>query len=535
MRRGEASFVIPDENDDYTVVVVGGFKRLDKDGFSWGALVDADKDKGPPLSKFSLDDRHWTSGVRASSFEGSPSSPLPDRVGYASAFADGGAGQNGYLFVYGGLEIAENEDGDAVVDLDKAPVRNDLLVLRLTRKRSGATEFDWYYDPIDSDADDAARPTGRFGGTLSALADGRVVLVGGVSSGRVEDAEDEDAEDEDDGVWLLILKESEEGDDATKPKWEWLRANLNSQGRGSRIGHTASVWRRPTRDTVVVFGGCGDVKLDAGCRNDVRLISAESDAESANALVSATFDDFVGDVPSARGGHTSIILSESSMLVFGGCAAGECFNDLYELKLDTLDASMGVAPTWRRVDILNDKPLPRLFGAVASLWPQPQANRPRIVISGGCAGDEKEECASVAFLDTQAFCMNVCKNGARYVNGACVCGKGYVGEQCENREDAMPCPNDCSAQGRCQNGVCKCDPGFSGLDCSGACPGEPPCWGRGRCVDETVCECFDGFYDEACSKAHCLYDCSGHGTCDSLTGKCACVAGFDGEGCEREL
>lgn len=108
----------------------------------------------------------------------------------------------------------------------------------------------------------------------------------------------------------------------------------------------------------------------------------------------------------------------------------------------------------------------------------------------------------------------------------------------------MQCPNSCSQHGRCLpidelvgdgntkdalNGPmfgdiksgklygCKCDKDYRGPDCSlRECPSQ---------VDPIGAVNDGGISGE-------YRDCSGRGTCDYTTGKCACYDGFTGSACE---
>eukprot|EP00736_Rhodelphis_marinus_P012243 Rmarinus@m.29416 len=99
---------------------------------------------------------------------------------------------------------------------------------------------------------------------------------------------------------------------------------------------------------------------------------------------------------------------------------------------------------------------------------------------------------------------------------------------------------DC-AFGVCKNITCECDSGYYGKKCEGACPGLDAgsiCSGHGNCTDGATgngaCECMNGYYGTDCSN-ECLPSadnpCSGHGTCDGISGECTCDDGWGGYDC----
>ena len=116
---------------------------------------------------------------------------------------------------------------------------------------------------------------------------------------------------------------------------------------------------------------------------------------------------------------------------------------------------------------------------------------------------------------------------------SCVCTEGFHGADCSVRN----CPSNsvknwCSGNGLCSNGKCECHDGFSGADCAvRACPND--CSGHGACnamtgkCDCTACKsCPIKYGGEDCSLKVCPNNCNGHGKC--AQGVCQCDAGFTG-------
>jgi tenascin len=133
-------------------------------------------------------------------------------------------------------------------------------------------------------------------------------------------------------------------------------------------------------------------------------------------------------------------------------------------------------------------------------------------------------------------CPGNCNGRGTCAGGECLCDPHYTGRACE---ESVACASGCSNHGVCDelSRKCTCEAGWTGADCEHkACPpgplGEPPCHGRGRCV-EGVCEC-DSADGPGCRVGgRCMYNCNGHGACDEQSGTCACEVGWSGEWCQQ--
>ncbi|CUG89727.1 transmembrane protein, putative, partial [Bodo saltans] len=145
--------------------------------------------------------------------------------------------------------------------------------------------------------------------------------------------------------------------------------------------------------------------------------------------------------------------------------------------------------------------------------------------------------------------------------GLCSCSPAYSGVACESCSAGMFGPNcsacpttvvgaACSGHGTCSDGLngsgtCTCVLGYGGLHCGFQCPISrgTTCAPGGTCVASSTCSCtpphalditdgtcsscITGYWGVTCTSVcpgGALNPCSSHGTCNTLTGACACHA-----------
>lgn len=190
----------------------------------------------------------------------------------------------------------------------------------------------------------ATRPSPRAGATLTALSDGRLVLIGGAtySSVMVQPSLQE----------IHVLQTNYRVPPTVKPNEfvgippqgarHWVRVAPRtgsgfSRAQKSLVGHSAALWTNrpqegPSRDFVVVFGGCWTAQATRKCFSDTTVI-AMAPATTEGAAV--TLLPSSAKTPASREGHTAVMVGPGSMLLYGGCNTekGVCYDDLHELQL----------------------------------------------------------------------------------------------------------------------------------------------------------------------------------------------------------
>ena len=130
----------------------------------------------------------------------------------------------------------------------------------------------------------SARAPAEEGNKLSALSDGRMILTGSEE------------------IWMALPRDAGE----TR---QWVRARGVEEGGATvRKGHSANVFVDDVRrgESVVVFGGCDE----DDCTSDVKIFTARTEGTEEDSLEwsSVVGDDENG--PSARQGHSAVIVNE---------------------------------------------------------------------------------------------------------------------------------------------------------------------------------------------------------------------------------
>ena len=124
----------------------------------------------------------------------------------------------------------------------------------------------------------------------------------------------------------------------------------------------------------------------------------------------------------------------------------------------------------------------------------------------------------------------------------CDCENDWYGAACDQQTKIGRCPNKCSNKGLCVDGRCMCGSGWQGDDCSKmtarsvlAKKVRCACGPHGTCNPDGSCKCFDGFIGKSCDKEECPNRCSADedgvapGAC--VDGKCVCDQGYGGDDC----
>ena len=168
---------------------------------------------------------------------------------------------------------------------------------------------------------------------------------------------------------------------------------------------------------------------------------------------------------------------------------------------------------------------------------------------GGSCGacDDGALCNAITGQCDDDVCIPVCSNkecGDDGCGGTCgTCGSGTscdqglcvappassscVGNCGAVATDGCSCEPGCELDGTCcvdRDFVCGCLPNCIDKNC-----GSDGCGGTcGACLDEDLCSA-----QQVCVDNPCLPNpCTEHGTCDELTGACACADGYTGTACD---
>ena len=168
---------------------------------------------------------------------------------------------------------------------------------------------------------------------------------------------------------------------------------------------------------------------------------------------------------------------------------------------------------------------------------------------GGCrcaAGWTGRDCALLV-------CPHGCHGHGTCVNGTCACESGYAGATCDKAQCPWPCRNGGACVGGGQHGAsCRCPPTFGGPDCSIALTGMATAATASATTASVAHAAASGVQQAigevtvrraapptpvptAAAAAVCAAGCSGRGYCDSRTGRCTCLPGWDGPTCQASL
>ncbi|XP_076310838.1 wnt inhibitory factor 1-like isoform X3 [Tachypleus tridentatus] len=105
----------------------------------------------------------------------------------------------------------------------------------------------------------------------------------------------------------------------------------------------------------------------------------------------------------------------------------------------------------------------------------------------------------------------------------------HLQKQCAQHDPE--CDKKCANGGRCnQQKVCECQNGFVGQHCRTALC-YPQCMNGGTCVSTGVCKCADGYQGPHCEGGICRKKCLNRGKCVQKD-KCKCRKGYYGRRCE---
>ena len=138
-----------------------------------------------------------------------------------------------------------------------------------------------------------------------------------------------------------------------------------------------------------------------------------------------------------------------------------------------------------------------------------------------CEKSDKRITKHVLFLESQLACL-ITNIRSRRKQRECPCGGCNEKGKCIKDEKTATLASPLSGY------KCHCKKNFSGRHCETInCAN----CGHGNCDKDGKCVCDKGWQGKTCNKRACLNDCSGHGKCNKITGKCKCRPAYRGDDC----
>ena len=168
-------------------------------------------------------------------------------------------------------------------------------------------------------------PSGRYGHSLTVLADGTAVLFGGRDGSKLND------------IYTLEVSSSEAN---------WTELSSSGDVPSGRYWHSLTVL---ADGTAVLFGGYDGSRL-----NDIYTLEVSSSEANWTELSSS------GDVPSGRYWHSLTVLADGTAVLFGGYD-GSRLNDIYILEVSSSEAN------WTELSSSGDVPSGRYWHSLTVL------------------------------------------------------------------------------------------------------------------------------------------------------------------------
>ena len=220
---------------------------------------------------------------------------------------------------------------------------------------------------LSSDGD---TPSARFSHTMTALADGTLVLFGGFDVGFVFLND----------VYTLTVS----GTSAT-----WALLSSGGDTPSARYYHSMTAL---ADGTAVLFGGYGS---GVGRLNDVYTLTVSGTSATWASLSSD------GATPSARYSHSMTALADGTLVLFGGYDVGYVYlNDVYTLTVS------GTSATWALLSSGGDTPSARYYHSMTALADG------TAVLFGGFNGGYLNDVYTLTVSGTDATWASLSSDGA---------------------------------------------------------------------------------------------------------------------------